>query len=54
LSQLLISLHYFEQQGQDFWSVFTRPGSIRKQEQKQMARVYSTLEQIGLSQKGEE
>lgn len=38
----------------DLWSVFTRPGSLRKQEQKQMAEVYSTLERVGWAQKGEE
>ena len=42
---------YPKQQGESLWSVFTQSGSIRAQEEEQMARAYSILERIGLAQK---
>jgi ABC-type branched-subunit amino acid transport system ATPase component len=42
---------YPHQEGEKLWSVFTRPGSIRKQEEEQMERAYRILERIGLTQK---
>ena len=42
---------YPHQEGESLWSVFTRPGSIRKQEESQMERAYRILERIGLTQK---
>jgi neutral amino acid transport system ATP-binding protein len=45
---------YPHQEGESLWSVFTRPGSIRKQEEEQMERAYRSLERIGLTQKMQE
>jgi neutral amino acid transport system ATP-binding protein len=45
---------YPHQEGESLRSVFTRPGSIRQQEQQQMERAYRSLERIGLTQKLEE
>jgi neutral amino acid transport system ATP-binding protein len=45
---------YPHQEGENLWSVFAHPGSIRKQEQAQMERAYNSLERIGLTQKLEE
>jgi neutral amino acid transport system ATP-binding protein len=45
---------YPKQVGESLWSVFTRPGSIRTQEEEQIARAYGILERIGLAQKLEE
>jgi neutral amino acid transport system ATP-binding protein len=45
---------YPHQEGESLWSVFTRSTRIRKQEQEQMERAYSSLERIGLTQKLEE
>ena len=42
---------YPHQEGESLWSVFTRPGSIRKQEESQMERAYRILERIGLTHK---
>jgi len=45
---------YPQQEGESLWSVFTRPGRIRAQEEEQIARAHRILEQIGLAQKLEE
>ncbi len=45
---------YPHQEGESLWSVFTRPGRIRAQEEEQMARACRSLERIGLTQKMEE
>ncbi len=45
---------YPHQEGESLWSVFTRSGRIRAQEEEQMARAYRSLERIGLTQKMEE
>ena len=45
---------YPDQEGESLWSVFTRYGSIRTQEEQQMTRAYRSLERIGLTQKMEE
>lgn len=45
---------YPHQEGESLWTVFTRSGRIRKQEEVQMTRAYQTIERIGLTQKVEE
>jgi neutral amino acid transport system ATP-binding protein len=45
---------YPKQEGENLGSVFTTPGRIRTQEEKQIARAHNILEQIGLTQKLEE
>jgi neutral amino acid transport system ATP-binding protein len=45
---------YPHQEGESLWSVFIRPGSIRKQEEEQMERAYRSMERIGLTQKMQE
>jgi neutral amino acid transport system ATP-binding protein len=45
---------YPKQEGENLGSVFTSPGRIRAQEEKQIARAHNILEQIGLTQKLEE
>jgi ABC-type branched-subunit amino acid transport system ATPase component len=45
---------YPRQEGEKLGAIFTRPGSIRSQEEEQMARAYTILERIGLTQKLQE
>jgi neutral amino acid transport system ATP-binding protein len=45
---------YPHQEGESLWTVFTRSGRIRKQEEEQMERAYRTIERIGLTHKVEE
>jgi ABC-type branched-subunit amino acid transport system ATPase component len=45
---------YPQQEGEILWSIFTRYGRIRSQEEKQINRARNILEQIGLTQKLEE
>jgi ABC-type branched-subunit amino acid transport system ATPase component len=45
---------YPHQKGENLLSVFTNPGSIRRQEQEQMARAYGSLERMGLTGKLQE
>ncbi len=42
---------YPHQAGESLWSVFTRPGGIRNQEEEQMERACRSLERIGLTHK---
>ncbi len=45
---------YPHQDGENLWSVFARPGRIRRQEKEQMERAYESLERIGLTHKIQE
>lgn len=42
---------YPHQEGEKLWSVFTRPGKIRGQEEEQMEKAYANLKRIGLTHK---
>lgn len=42
---------YPHQEGEQLWSVFMRPGNIRKQEEEQIERAYRIIDRIGLTQK---
>jgi ABC-type branched-subunit amino acid transport system ATPase component len=45
---------YPQQEGEKLWSVFSRYGRIRSQEEEQISRAQNILEQVGLSQKLDE